>query len=112
MAGILSVMHDFNSVSGMWSEMWLKGKGGRRGGEGTNIVGNKDRKRGGRSVRRKEEEEGVAFLHILSRTDSGWTRASGEGRKVEGGGEERDGGEGPEWLLSASHVSKPVLKNE
>lgn len=26
--------------------------------------------------------------------------------------EETDGKEGPVWLLSASHVSKPVLKNE
>lgn len=44
----------------------------------------------------------------------GW--GEGQGRsgkeKMEDAGEERDGGEGPVWLLSASHVSKPVLKNE
>lgn len=42
----------------------------------------------------------------------GFWMGSGEGRKVEGGGEGWSAGEGPEWLLSASHVSKPVLKNE
>lgn len=26
--GVLSVMHDFNSVSGMWSDSQLKGRGG------------------------------------------------------------------------------------
>lgn len=37
--------------------------------------------------------------------------ASSERRK-ERRAEETDGKEGPVWLLSASHVSKPVLKNE
>lgn len=68
-------MHDFNSVSGMWSKTWLKGRGGRREGEGT-----------------KE----AAFLHIPSCPRVlGWTRASGEGRKVEerrGDGAEGRGG--------------------
>lgn len=37
--GVLSVMHGFNSVSGMWSDSQVKGRGGRGGGEGTNEEG-------------------------------------------------------------------------
>lgn len=84
------MMHDFNSVSGMWSEMWLKGKGGRRGGEGTNVRGNKDRNRGGRSVRRKEEEEGGRIPpHSLSdrfRMDESQRRGKEGGRWRRGEG--------------------------
>lgn len=108
------MMHDFNSVSGMWSEMQLKGRGGRRGGEGTNVEG----------IKREREEEGAggktggewgrfAFLHTARCPRVfGWVRASSEGKEVEGGGEGWSKGEGPVWLLSASHVSKLVLKNE
>lgn len=49
----------------------------------------------------EEVEEGGAFLHIPFRMDSGWTRANGEGSKVEGwrreegwSGEERRGQSG------------------
>lgn len=90
---------------------------------------NKEKRRRGRrkqrTVRRAERRRtmrgggGRRRLHSstlpLVRGFLDGARASREGRKkVEGGGEERDGGkgEGPLWLLSASHVSKPVLKNE
>lgn len=33
------MMHDFNTVSGMWSDIQLKGRGGRGGGKGTNVEG-------------------------------------------------------------------------
>lgn len=80
---------------------------------------NKDRKRGGRkkekSVRKLDGVcwgVGVAFLHIPSCPGF----LDGQRRGKEGGGWRRgegwSAGEGPEWLLSASHVSKPVLKNE
>ena len=109
------MMHDFNSVSGMWSEIQLKGRGGWRGGEGTNVEGIKEEKRGGR--RGAWMEEGGGRLHSSTlppvRGFFGRARDGGErGRKVEGGGEGWSAGEGPVWLLSASHVSKPVLKNE
>lgn len=42
-----------------------------------------------------------------------WEMVSGSGEeRRERRVEETDGKEGPVWLLSASHVSKPVLKNE
>lgn len=31
--GVLSVMHGFNSVSGMWSDSQLKGRGGQKRGK-------------------------------------------------------------------------------
>lgn len=112
-------MHDFNSVSGMWSEIWLKGSGGQRAGEGTNVGGIKtEREEEGRRRRVRGNWDGVcwgvgvAFLHIPSCLGF----LDGQRRGKEGGGWRRgegwSAGEGPEWLLSASHVSKPVLKNE
>lgn len=103
------MMHDFNSVSGMWSDIQLKGRAGRRGGEGTNVEG---------IEREREKEEGrghSSTLSLVGGGGGGFGQGEGQQRgkeKVEGGGEERDGGEGLVWLLSASHVSKPVLKNE
>lgn len=92
-------MHDFNSVSGMWSEIQLKGRGGRRGGEGTNVEGIK-RERGEEEGRRGEKRGGgggeVTFLHsppcprVFGRGEGQWRGKE----KVEGGGEERDGGKG------------------
>lgn len=88
-------MHDFNSVSGMWSEIQLKGRGGRRGGEGTNVEG----------IKREREEEGVwgdrrsggGRIPPHSLLSEGFCMGEGqqeEGREVEGGGEERDGAKG------------------
>lgn len=70
-----------------------------------------------RRSREREKEEGRGHSSTLSLVGGGGGFGQGEGQqrgkeKVEGGGEERDGGEGLVWLLSASHVSKPVLKNE
>lgn len=109
------MMHDFNSVSGTWSHTQLKGRGGQRG----------DKCKEWRERREKEErsdEEGRRFggggaLLLAPALAVGFldgTRAGRERRrrKGKGGGEQSDGGEGPAWLLSASHVSKPVLKNE
>lgn len=82
---------------------------------------NKDRKRGGRKKEKSARKLGwgvvvcwgVGGLHSSTfPLVRGFWMGSGEGRKVEGGGEGWSAGEGPEWLLSASHVSKPVLKNE
>lgn len=110
------MMHDFNSVSGMWSEIQLKVRGRWRGGKATNVEGIEEEKRGGR--RGVWEVECGGRLHSstlpLVRRFSGRARDGREGK--EGGGWRRgegwSGGEGPVWLLSASHVSKPVLKNE
>lgn len=69
----------------------------RRGREGTNVDGIKRERRGERGRRGVcgERRGGVAFLHSPSCPRVfGQARASGEGRKVEGGGEERDGGKG------------------
>lgn len=53
-------MHDFNSVSGMWSEIWLKGSGGQRAGEGTNVGGIKtEREEEGRRRRVRGNWDGV-----------------------------------------------------
>lgn len=94
-------------------------------GKGTNVEGIK-RERGEEGEEcgeREEVEEGrVAFLHFPTPPHphprvSGWGEGQRRGKQeVEAGGEERGEGwregEGPVWLLSASHVSKPVLKNE
>lgn len=63
-------MHDFNSVSGMWSEIQLKGSVGQRGGEGTNVEG----------IKRKGGEEGG------SRGLWGERRGGGRWGGAEGGG--------------------------
>lgn len=115
------MMHDFNSVSGMWSEIQLKERGGRRGGEGTNVEGIKGEKKGEEGEECGEwDREGVAFVHTPAFPRVlfiffFWT-CEGQRRGNEGGGWRRgegwSEGEGPVWLLSASHVSKPVLKNE
>lgn len=49
-------------------------------------------------------------LFRTGRREKGGVGGRGGGGK--GAGEESDGGAEPAWLLSASHVSKPVLKNE
>lgn len=78
---------------------------------------NKDRKRGGRKKEKSVRKLGWGVLggggcippHSLLSGVFGWAA------EREGGwrrGEGWSAGEGPEWLLSASHVSKPVLKNE
>ena len=112
-------MHDFNSVSGMWSEMWLKGRGGWRGGEGPNVEGIKTKRGeegGRRGVREGRGGGGGGCIPPHSLSYEGFQMDEGQQRGKEGGrwrrGEGWSGGEGPEWLLSASHVSKPVLKNE
>ena len=76
------MMHDFNSVSGMWSEIQLKGRGGRRGGEGTNVDGIK-RERGEEGGRRGERGGGgcIPPLSPLVRGFLDRARASGEGRE-------------------------------
>lgn len=85
-------MHDFNSVSGMWSEIQLKGREGRSGGEGTNVEGIK-RERG-----EECEERGgkgwVSCIPLLSLLSEGFWTGEGQQRGKEGGGEERDGGKG------------------
>lgn len=77
------MMHDFNSVSGMWSDIQLKGRAGRRGGEGTNVEGI-EREKEERSVRR---EEGRGHSSTLSLVEGGLdrARASREERKKGGG---------------------------
>lgn len=102
------MMHDFNSVSGMWSEIQLKGRGGER----DTCRRIKGRKRGGRTVGRSGG--GCIPPHSLL-SEGFWTGEGRQGGKGSGGwrrGERWSEGEGPVWLLSASHVSKPVLKNE
>lgn len=80
------MMHDFNSVSGMWSDIQLKGRAGQRGGEGTNVEGI-EREKEERSVRR---EEGRGHSSTLSLVEGGGggldrARASREERKKGGG---------------------------
>lgn len=85
------MMHDFNSVSGMWSDIQLKGRAGRRGGEGTN--------RRNRERERKKRGGGIPPRSPLL-GGGGFGQGEGQQRgkeKVEGGGEERDGGEGRGW---------------
>lgn len=68
--GVLSVMHDFNSVSGMWSDSQLKGRGGQERGEGTNEEGIETEEEEGQGAwgdsSAGERVWGVAFLHIRS----------------------------------------------
>ena len=106
------MMHYFNSVSGMWSDSQLKGRGGERNKCGRN----RDRRRGGTqckvtAVLAKELGGGIPAHLVLFTGFGEMVKASGEERN-ERRVETTDGKEGPVWLLSASHVSKPVLKNE
>lgn len=109
------MMHGFNSVSGMWSDSQVKGRGGRGGGEGTNEEGIETEEEEGHGA----EGDGSAgervwgwhsstFTLVYGLLGNGGAPAVRRERRVE----ETDGKEGPVWLLSASHVSKPVLKNE
>lgn len=92
-------MHDFNSVSGMWSEIQLKrDRMERRGDQGkrTNVEGIKRER--GEEGEECEERERRGWLHSstlpLVRGFLDRARGSREGRKVEGGGKERDGAKG------------------
>ncbi len=71
-----------------------------------------------KSVRREEEED-EEELHSFTlpsvRGVFGWGEGQQRGKEKGAGWRRAEGwreGEGPAWLLSASHVSKPVLKNE
>lgn len=88
------MMHDFNSVSGMWSEIQLKGRRGRRGGEGTNVE----------EIKRERAEEevwgdrrsGGGCIPPHSLLSEGFCMGEGQRRGKGGGewGEERDGAKG------------------
>lgn len=82
------MMHDFNSVSGMWSDIQLKGRAGRRGGEGTN--------RRNRERERKKRGGGIPPRSPLLGGGLDRARASREERK-RWRVEERRGMEGRGW---------------
>lgn len=72
---VLSVMHDFNSVSGMWSDSQLKGRGGRDRGKEQMKKEQRQKKRKHmehRVTAALAKEFGVAFPHIWSCLHGFW----------------------------------------
>lgn len=92
------------------------GEGGREGVRDEEGVMRRDPGPGSRGAGRGGEGWGGSFLPTRRWAFSDGTQGKGgvggRGGRGKGAGEESDGGAEPAWLLSASHVSKPVLKNE